>query len=197
MNVAGTNLSALPAGLESLSGLAKTAIFKTELDLINNITGADISLNQFMGGVSGTIVNPNTEMMYTGPTLRTFDLTFKLVPYSKKEAEQIRNICNTFKKAMLPSFDGQAIFGALKAANLITIPDLCQVTFMKGSQAHPYLPQYKICAVSDVAINYTPDGSYATVGDESAPVATQLRISFKETKLIFASEINENGGPSY
>lgn len=78
-------------------------------------------------------------------------------------------------------------------ANYIGVPGLCQVFFMKGSELHPYLPQYKICAISDISINYTPDGVYSTYHEDGAPVAVELQLSFAETKLVYSNEINING----
>lgn len=195
LQTAGTQVD-LQTAIESGIGGIKTTTFKVIQDLTNKLSGSNISLNQTLGGISGTILNPNTEMMYEGPNTRAFDLTFKLVAYSKAESLEIKKICNTFKKAMLPTFGGQAIFGFQeKAPNLLTIPKICQVSFMKGSNLHPFLSQYKTCAISDVSINYTADGSYATYID-GGPISTQLKISFKEMKNIFAEEIQE-GGPSY
>lgn len=187
----GTDL-AIVAGIKSIPGVAKNAIFKAELDAINKVTGANISLNQLTGTVSGTIINPNVEMTYEAPEMRGFDLQFKMTPSNGVESKTIRKICNRFKKAMLPRFGGQAIFGTVNSPNLLSIPALCQVNFMSGNKMNEYLPQYKLCAITDVSINYTPDGSYATYGDTS-PVATVLKVTFKETKLLFSDEINEDG----
>jgi hypothetical protein len=178
----------------SIGGGLKAASFNGLLQGINAVAGADISLNKALGTVTGTILNPNVELAYEAPKLRTFSLKFKLVPRTSTEATDIKRICNTFKKSMLPKFGGQAIFGAQKeAANLITIPDLCQVYFMKGNSFHPYLPKYKLCGITDVSINYTAAGAYATLPDGS-PVATELTITFLESKLIFAGEVDEEGG---
>jgi hypothetical protein len=174
-------------------GGIKSATFSALLAGINAVAGANINLNQLTGTTTGTILNPNVELAYEAPKLRNFSLKFKLVPRTGKEAKDIQKICNTFKKAMLPKFGGQAIFGAAEASNLITIPDLCQVIFMKGSDFHPFLPKYKLCGITDVSINYTAAGAYATMGDGS-PVATELTISFLESKLIFAGEVDIDGG---
>jgi len=182
------------AAISSAGGGVKAATFNTLLQGINAVAGADISLNKALGTVTGTILNPNVELAYEAPKLRTFSLKFKLVPRTVLEAKDIRKLCNTFKKSMLPKFAGQALFGAQEeAANLITIPDLCQVYFMKGSSFHPYLPKYKLCGITDVSINYTAAGAYATLTDGS-PVATELTITFLESKLIFAGEVQEEGG---
>ncbi len=193
MNVAGTNLNAIPAGIESIPGVVKTAAFDQITKLINGTVNANVNINQVIGGISGTVLNPNVEMMYEAPDLRGFDLTFKMTPNSVGESNNIRSICNRFKRAMLPSFGGQAIFGIVKdAPNLLTIPKVCQVSFMKGNDLHPFLPQYKLSAITDVSINYTPDGSYATY-EGGSPVATQLKVTFKEMKILFSDEINEQG----
>lgn len=184
--------SMVTAGLNAIPGAVKASTFKVLLDGINAMAGANISINQALGSVTGTIINPNVELLYEAPKLRNFSLKFKLMPRSQKEATDIRAICNTFKKSMLPSFGGQAIFGSVEASNLITIPDLCQVSFMKGSSFHPYLPKYKLCGITSVDINYTAAGAYATLSDGS-PVATELTVSFLESKIIFAQEISEDG----
>ena len=174
----------------SIGGGLKAASFNGLLQGINAVAGADISLNKALGTVTGTILNPNVELAYEAPKLRTFSLKFKLVPRTSLEAKDIKKICDTFKKSMLPKFAGQALFGAQEeAANLITIPDLCQLYFMKGGSFHPYLPKYKLCGITDVSINYTAAGAYATLTDGS-PVATELTITFLESKLIFAGEVD-------
>ena len=190
----GADLNKLVTGLTTVPGMIKTGTFKAAVDLINTGLGSTITENQLIGGVTGTIINPNVEMMFEAPDLRNFSLTFKMSPRSGAEAIQIRKICRRFRKAMLPTFGGKAIFGAVEVPNLITIPSLCQVTFMKGADPHPTLPHYKQCAIVNVDVNYTPDGSYATFGDaDASPVATTLSVSFKETKVIFSDEINEDG----
>jgi hypothetical protein len=83
-------------------------------------------------------------------------------------------------------------------ANYIGVPGLVWVQFMKGGELHPFLPQYKVCAITDVSVSYTPDGSYATYGgaEPGSPVATELSISFQETKLVYSNDIVV-GGTSY
>ena len=72
----------------------------------------------------------------------------------------------------------------------IGLPDLCQVVFMQGAGMHPVLPKFKMCAITDVSVNYTPDGSYATYGD-GQPVAIELGLTFQETKMVFQEDIEQ------
>ena len=47
-------------------------------------------------------MNPNMELLFNGPQLRTFGFTFKLSPRTKDEATKIKDIIYCFKRAMAP-----------------------------------------------------------------------------------------------
>tara|TARA_B100001996_G_C18277953_1_gene445777 strand:- start:349 stop:540 length:192 start_codon:yes stop_codon:yes gene_type:complete len=59
---------------------------------------------------------------------------------------------------------------------------------MKGNEINKRLIQFKPCALSNVSVNYTADGTYATYFD-GAPVAVELGLKFQETKVIFRSDV--------
>ena len=165
--------------------------------LAKGITGDTITASDIFAGVSGAIRNPNVEVLFQKMNLRTFDLSFKLVPYNPNEAKTIQSIINVFKKSMLPTYRlGQSKVLGTKGddnrgveASFIKVPKVCKVTYMHGDKPHPVLPTYKMCALTDMGINYTPDGNYATYNDAS-PVAYEIKLSFMETKLLFSEEIN-------
>ena len=96
----------------------------------------------------------------------------------------------------LPSRNPGKVFGMTNqgiTAGFIGVPNLVKVSFMKGSGLHPVLPIYKMCALTQVDVNYTPDGAYATYNDELGnPVATGLTLNFQETKIVFSEEIANN-----
>ena len=87
------------------------------------------------------------------------------------------------------------LFDITTADNWIRVPNLCQFTFMTGSNVNKKLIQFKPCAIQAVEVNYTPDGTYATYNDGS-PVAIELRLNFMETKLLYSNEVGhqEDGG---
>ena len=125
--------------------------------------------------------------------MRNFQLTFKLVPRNSTEATTCNNIVKVFKQCTLPKRTASKVFGfdateGSLFAGFIGVPNLCKVSFMAGSKEHPVLPRFKMCAVTQVDVNYTPDGTYATYGDRQ-PVAMTLAINFQETKLCFAEEV--------
>ena len=163
--------------------------------LVQKVGGDTLTNDDIFGGISGAILNPNVELMYGGTDLRNFSLKYKLVPRDVNETQQINQILNTFKKAMLPKLDPGAVMGGTSPGTFkgfIGVPDLCRVAFMKGSKEHPRLPRYKMCAITAVDVNYTPDGAYATYRD-GQPVAVELTLNFQETKMVFSEEIGGYG----
>ena len=105
---------------------------------------------------------------------------------------------NANKKDKVDNRDKDGQFDITGEDNWIRVPDLCKFTFMRGDQPHPYIPQFKPCAIQAVEVNYTPDGTYATYqGMDGAPVAVELRVNFMETKIIYANEVSVNGGVGY
>ena len=166
--------------------------------LANKITGDVISAGDVFGGISGVARNPNAELLFQSMEMRTFDLTFKMAPFDEVDVENMNGIIKIFKKAMLPQYklgEGTKVFGMENDAlegGFIQVPKVCAVNFMRGSSRNIYLPRYKMCAITDVNVNYTPDNVYATFSG-SSPVATEIKISFMETKLIFSEDIEERG----
>ena len=171
--------------------LAAAALRKS----IQSITGDTLSNDDVFGSISGAIMNPNTELLFQSVDMRNFMLKFKLVPRNDTESLTINRIVKTFKACTLPMRDPGTVFGFNKGGDnsgiisgFIGVPHLCRVSFMRGSEVHNVLPIYKMLAVTQVDVNYTPDGAYATYGD-GQPVAVELAINFQETKINFAEEV--------
>ena len=178
--------------------------------------GGNISFNDLAGTTRGVVINPNAELLYDSPQMREVGMVFKMVASNRQESEQIRSICKTFRMNASPQYGGmdendpeewqKTKNQFLKMAggkpgsdlekenqwgdmyNFIRVPNLCKFTFMKGNNVHPYLTQFKPCAISNVEVNYTPDGTYTTHPD-GAPIAVEIKLSFMETKVVFAQEI--------
>ena len=182
--------------------------------------GGNISFNDLAGSTRGVVINPNAEMLYDSPQMREVGMVFKMVASNAEESAQIRNIYNTFRKNASPQYGGTDRADSEEwqktreqfvkwsggktddkkgnndwgdMHNFIRVPNLCKFTFMKGNNVHPWLIQFKPCAISNVEVNYTPDGTYATHPD-GAPVAVEIRLSFMETKVVFAQEIGSPQG---
>jgi hypothetical protein len=189
--------------IDSLKNMAKTTMAKAATDLsaavtsaiAKRVTGDSIDTQTIFSASGGAILNPNVELIFGGHDLRTLQLTFKMVPYNKPEAEAVDAIVKTFKKVMLPKFTGGTNMSnfwkeANKSGNgFIGLPNLCKITFFKGSAKNEAITQFKTCAITDFDVNYTPDG-VAAFGPDGYPVATQISLSFMETKLVYAEDVN-------
>ena len=176
----------------ALAGVAAVKAATTRLG------GDALSYDDIFGGISGGIMNPNTELLFGGVQMRNFQLNFKLVPRHGRESTEINNIVTQFKRAMLPTSEPGEIMGFNKATNnlgirlgFIGVPKLVRVSFMKGDSEHDVLPRYKMCALTSVDVNYTPDGTYATYTD-GQPVAIGLQLNFQETKICFSEDVGSS-----
>ena len=205
----GNGFSAIQGTAENWANSATRAKNITGADMVRKMladrTGEDISRNDLFASTSGAILNPNVELLFDGHQMRSVDFTYKLIPHNLEEAKIILEICDTFKKCMHPSFGipgrnngaklqgGLGLFNSFSAnaeekVGFVAVPSVCKFAFMKGAGLHPYLPQYKTCAISNVNVNYTPDGAYATTRD-GYPAAVELKISLKELKLVYREDI--------
>lgn len=179
-------------------GAVKTAtenFFTKGTGVVNAISAAlgqsnfgSVTVNDVFSLSTGQVLNPNTEVLYKGPKMRTFDLSFKMAPRNAREADNIKKILYAFKYATLPKFGGK---GDLNAS-FVQVPQLVDVTFKKGSEDHPWVTQYKPSVITNLDISYTPDGAWATLPNGS-PVATTMKVSFQETKMVYADELSGTG----
>ena len=137
----------------------------------------NLSLGQVLARENGEILNPNMELLFNGITLRSFRFSFKMTPRDDGEAENIRYIINTLKRTMAPKGSG----------TFLQTPDMYQLTYKKGVETHPYLNMFKQCFLTDMAVNYTGEGVYATYSDGS-PISYNLDLSFKEIEPVYAND---------
>ena len=58
---------------------------------------------------------------------------------------------------------------------------------MTGNKPHPFLNRFKPMALTDMQINYTGSGTYATYHD-GTPVHIQVTLTFKELNPIYSED---------
>ena len=145
--------------------------------------------DQLMKRGQGQVMNPNMELLFNGPQLRSFGFTFKLSPRTQQEATTIKDIIRRFKIGMAPKKVGPNLF--LKA------PNTWRLRYMNsGGNDHEYLNKFKECAMMSSTVNYTPDGSYATYSDGSM-VSYQLTLNFQEIEPVFDKDYDNVQGIGY
>ena len=139
------------------------------------LAGKAVGVQGLMTRTTGMIFNPNLELLFDKPTLRGFDFTFDLVPRSKNEAEEIVKIIRFFKQGMSPIRSESNLF--------LLSPNVFQIHYVlngDGTNDHPYIGKMKECAMTNFAVDYTPQQNYSTLTDG---FMTAYKISMRLTEL--------------
>ena len=154
---------------------------ETKQALVAYFAGQAVGAN-VLTRTTGTVINPNLELLFSGPRLRTFNFNFNLTPRSDDEAIMIRRIIRFFKKTSAPSISS--------SGNFLQTPSVYLLEYIfdqdDGGQ-HPYLNKFKPCALTSFNVNYTPDGSYSTYNTGSM-TSYAITMSFGELQPIYAGD---------
>ena len=141
--------------------------------------------NNLQQRVNGSIGNPNLELLFTGPSLRSFTFTFRLSPRSKEEAIEVRRIIRFFKQTMSVKRSTSTL--------LLRSPHTFAIAYLTSNKEHPYLNKFKECALQSCNVSYTPDGNYMSFnGPEPSMTSYELSLTFKELEAIFDDDYGNN-----
>ena len=220
VNWAGADLNALEAyGAQAAAGImGSDNPFKAAGSVVKDVgnklkdptTGTAVqavAMNAILKGLTGknlltrstgAIINPNSELLFTGPSLRSFQFTYRMTPRYQREAEEIKNIIRIFKQGSSVKKAANGIF--LASPNVFKIsPKFLQNEIQNGkiisstAVDHPFLNKFKLCALNNIAVNYTPDGSYMTYANGSM-ISYEVVLSFSELDPIFDDDYTKTDG---
>ena len=140
---------------------------------------------------TGAILNPNLELLFDSPELRDFSFIFRMSPRHKDEATIVKQIIRFFKQGMSIKSTADSTF--LKTPNVFDIK--YQSYEPNGNLIdHKSINRIKTCALTNCAVNYTPDGSYMTFTDsERTMTAYELTLQFRELTPLYEEDYNEPG----
>jgi hypothetical protein len=184
---AGANAAKTSTGQIALKNLFASKIAQ-------NIVSSEGNQNLFTTALAretGAVFNENIELLFTNVSLRpAFSFQFDMVPRSKRESDEIKEIIRLFKVEMaakkgLEKGDASGLF--LKS------PSVFRLEYMSGGKPHPYLNKFKICALTGMTVNYTGSGTYATYAD-ATPVHMQMGLNFQELTPIYREDYVDNDG---
>ena len=161
----------------------------TKPGIIAYFAGQAIGKN-IMGRQNGQVINPNMELLFNGPRLRTFNFNFTFTPRFKEEAQIVRKIIRAFKRNMAPQRSTSNLF--------LLSPRVFKLKYIYNNRAkedndgdgpqHPYMDTFKTCALTAFNVDYTPGGSYATYRDGGSMTQYKVTMSFNELNPIYADE---------
>ena len=140
--------------------------------------------NALFSRTQGTILNPNLELIFNGPSLRPFTFQFKMSPRSKGETEEILKIIRFFKQGMAPIREESRLF--------LKTPHTFKIKYVQLGEESKFLNKFKECALLSCSIQYTPEGNYAPYED-GAMSSYQMSLQFKELEPIFNDDYGSDG----
>ena len=180
------------AGLQQLGDDAKAASNdpQTKDALAAFFTQQATGTQNLLARTQGVVLNPNLELLFKNPTLRTFNFTFKMSARNSDEADEIIKILRFFKQGSRPQRSESNLF--LKSPHTFKIKYLHRGA---NAEEHPYIGKVKECACTNVGVNYTPDGQYATYTDGKL-VSYAMTLGFKELEPVFKGDYADDGDAS-
>ena len=153
--------------------------------------GVNVDTTQIITRLGGVVENPNLELLFSGPSLRTFELQVRLTPRSAFESARIRRIIRAFKQhsavkrgATLAGIDDPSKVGNL----LLGTPDVFILKYLRpgGKEEIKGVTKTKTCALTNVQVDYTGEsGRWAAYSYDSQPITTIVSLSFAELIPIY------------
>lgn len=164
------------AGLVLSSYIAKEILARVNI----NVDAA-----QFITRGTGNTINPNLELLFSSPELRSFKFNYMFAPNDETEASIVRKILRFFKQGMAPQSDqSRRLF--------LGSPNVFKLRYETGeNEIIRSLPRYKICALTACTVDYAPGQAYQSYEDSNAgsqPVRMAMELNFTELTPIFESD---------
>jgi len=189
------------------SNVADQATFFDFGGLWDNTTESAVEFaNAMRGKMSGSIAatgeqvtqakeqkirNPYLKMLFRGLNFRNFEYLFKFTPHSEEESKQVQEIIQEFRRAALPSSrteQGKPIANAFK----LGFPMELKIEYLYQGKTHQWLNKFKPCVITDLNVNYTGAGFYASMRN-GFPAQTELRLALSEIDMVYRDEITTSG----
>ena len=153
-------------------------------DIASFFASRAVGNNSLFTRATGKVLNPNLELLFNGPSLRSFAYNFRFTPREEREAREVRRIIKFFKKNMAPQRVKSKLF--LKTPNVFKLKYI-----FKGGGQHPFLNKIKMCALQSFNVTYAPDGSYMTY-DDGSMTAYNVNMTFGELNPIYENDYDDN-----
>jgi len=150
--------------------------------------------NGMFSRIGGGILNPNMELLFQAPEMRTFNFSFTMSARSRTEATQIKKIIRFFKQGMSVKSDQNNIF--------IVSPNTFTIKYILGNTGndHPSIGRIKECALINLNTSYGDGSTYMTFDDPDRTMTTyKIDMTFQELDPIteddYLGDPNTSSGP--
>ena len=162
---------------------------------ILNVAQFGVSPETALARGAGVVPNSNMQLLFNAPTLREFTFNWRLTARSREEAIRIKNIIRFFKQGMAVKKNNKNKTG--EGSFFLGTPNVFDIHFKTSKQNYEILDRndsvlrIKTCALTGVAVNYTPDGMWNAY-EKGMPTSVLLSLRFGELEPIFDTDYEED-----
>jgi hypothetical protein len=132
---------------------------------------------------AGMLLNPYLSQVFRGVDFRNFQYTFRFVPYSEGDCENIKEILTIFRKWALPS-------GPAGGATSIYLnyPGEVEVQYQFLDGENYYIHRFKRSVITSLDIDYTGAGMW-TMMRNGFPTETVMNIRLSEIQIVVREDV--------
>ena len=165
---------------DGLMTLGQTMNTNISLQTASFLMGTDVDMDTYLARTGGKVLNPNAEMLFQGPTIRSFPFSFLMVARSQREGQEIRKIIRFLKLGMAPKF---------RNTTYLANPDIFTLHYKNGPGKNDELDTVNKfskggLALTNMNVDYAPNGYWSAYRD-SHPVALRMDLEFTELRPIY------------
>ena len=125
---------------------------------------------------TGLAFNPRKEQVFKGVDFRTFSFDYQFFPRDSKEASNVLEIIKAFKLHMHPEYKDNNKF-------MWIYPSEFDISYYTNGQENRNLHRHTSCVLTEMSINYTPNGAFTTF-DDGMPTQINVQLTFRELALM-------------
>ena len=188
-------------GAGAQSGTAQAVLGPAVQSMLAGQLGVDVSPETILSRVGGVIQNTNTELLFRGVQTRSFNFSYRMSARSPEEALMIRKIIRYLKqwsaaRKVSVNQSGDAL-GADQPSFFLGTPNVFKLSYnTNGGQRIAGVNNFKQCALTRIATNYTPDSEWNAF-EGGMPVSVQIEMEFSELEPLYNTDYSGTQGYNF
>ena len=178
------------AGSAIIDGIGNLSTLALQKGLGSGVVPGLSGLQEARGITTGEIISERMELAFKGINKRQFQYTFKMIPKSAAEADEIKSIIHLFKRNMLPEMTGGDATG-----RRMTIPNTFNIQYMYNGADNNFLHKIGECVLENFSVAYGGEkyATYNPTANGAPPVETTITLAFKELDLVTRAGVEAEG----
>lgn len=190
---AGGDKGSINSFIDGLKGPNGKAIGQLAVQNVVGAFGGD-QISGALKSANKITTNPNTRALFESVPLRAFSFTFKMIPHSRQEARNIKEIIAFFRKELYPEeipFDETNPNIKLSVGYKFPNKFQIQMYYGKGNQKKEVGIKIKPCYLTDITTVFNSSSMGMHYDGEFTEV--DLTLSFLEARALSRKDIIDEG----